>query len=219
MFIIDPIKNLPELIAETTNSGRFYVTPNGVKLNSVTTVLGAKAKEAIAAWRKKVGEEEANRIMKHASERGTAMHELCEKYLLNERITWNSTNNLLAFDMFKTIKPHLNKIGLIHCLETALYSERLGLAGRTDCIGYYDKTLSVIDFKTATKPKREEHILSYFCQCTSYGIMVKEQLNIRPTQAVIIMAVENAPPEIFIRPLVNYVKPLMEYIEYFNNHK
>ena len=73
-----------DLLAETTKSGRKYNCPNGVSYPSVTTVLSILSEDAIAAWRKRVGEEEANKISHRASTRGTAVHSIIEKYLDND---------------------------------------------------------------------------------------------------------------------------------------
>ena len=145
MFKYCPPKELKDLQSETFPDGkRYYTLEDGTKLPSVTTVLGAQKKDAIMAWRKRVGEVEANRISKAATGRGTNVHTLCERYLNNE-----SLGDIMpdAKEMFKSIKPLLNRINNIHYQEQALWSKQLGMAGRVDCIGEFDGVLSVIDFK------------------------------------------------------------------------
>ena len=73
-----------DLKAENTSSGRLYKTPTGKKYPSVTTVLSSYGKKELFEWRERVGAEEANKIAGRASRRGTALHTVCEKYLLNE---------------------------------------------------------------------------------------------------------------------------------------
>ena len=135
MFTYCPPRDLQDLKSQTFPDGkRYYTTPDGVRLPSVTTVIGAKGKEAILKWRAKVGEEVANKISKQATSRGTNLHTICENYLNND------PKYLLkvmpdALEMFKSIKPLLNRIDNIHYQEQALWSKGIGMAGRVDCIG------------------------------------------------------------------------------------
>ena len=78
-------KTLPEIHTETINGKRFYVTPEGKKYPSITTVLSGRSKEGINRWRKSVGDDVANQIMRTAAKRGTAVHQLVEDYLNNDR--------------------------------------------------------------------------------------------------------------------------------------
>ena len=73
-----------DLIAETTGSGRIYKDPDGKEYPSVTTVLKILSEEKIQAWRARVGEEEANRVSRIASTRGTTVHNMIEKYIAND---------------------------------------------------------------------------------------------------------------------------------------
>lgn len=139
------LNNVPLLIdlkSVTTDDGRYYVTPDGDKYNSVTTVIGAKSKKSILEWRKRVGEQEANRISARASSRGTAMHSLIEDYLNNKLNEEKYKEKVLPLFMFKSLKPLLDKINNIHVLEGALYSDKLRLAGRVDCIAEYENELT-----------------------------------------------------------------------------
>ena len=153
MFNYCPPKKIPDLQSVTLPNGkRSYTLPDGSSVPSVTTVLGAMKKKAIMEWRRRVGEEEANRISKKATGRGTNVHKICENYLNNEK---DYLKGIMpdAIEMFHSIKPYLNKINNIHYQEQALWSKQLGMAGRVDCIGEYDGVLSSIDFKTSKKIK------------------------------------------------------------------
>jgi len=188
MFNYCPPKELKDLKSETFPDGkRYYTLEDGTKLPSVTTVLGAQKKDAIMAWRKRVGEVEANRISKAATGRGTNVHTLCERYLNNE-----SLGDIMpdAKEMFKSIKPLLNRINNIHYQEQALWSKQLGMAGRVDCIGEFDGVLSVIDFKTSKKIKSKVEIEDYFWQTSAYALMYEELIGASINNLVIIMAVE-----------------------------
>jgi len=146
------------------------------------------------AWRKAVGEEEANRISSRAARRGTAIHSLCEDYLLNKEV------NPTPFDLevFNSIKPHLNRINNVHCLETQLYSDHLQVAGTVDCIAEFDGRLSIIDFKTSKRVKSRDDIHGYFMQTSAYAVMFEERTGIPVDRLVIIMSVDDSDPLIFI---------------------
>jgi ATP-dependent exoDNAse (exonuclease V) beta subunit len=147
-----------ELKSETTNKGRTYVTPRGDVYPSVTTVLSPYSKDAILSWRKRVGEEVANKISTQASSRGTKLHSVCESYLLNE-IEKEQMQMIMpdTKELFFKIKSHLDtNIGTIYSIERPLFSDKLKIAGKADCIAEWNGELSVIDFKTSSKEKQEE---------------------------------------------------------------
>jgi hypothetical protein len=211
-------KEIPNLISETQPNGtRFYVTPSGVKLPSVTTVVGAKKKQAIMEWRNRVGEQEANRISRIATGRGNRVHNLAEKYLKNEKIDWVSEMPDSVV-MFRSLIPSMQRINNIHYIEQSLWSEKIGLAGRVDLIAEWDGTLSVIDFKTSKKIKTKEDVPEYFAQCTAYSAMYEEHVGIPIEQIVIIMAVEDEKPLIFVEKTQDHLNNLLEHIEFYRKN-
>jgi len=210
---------LPDLKSETHTDGkRYYTSPSGKRLPSVTTVVGAMKKQAIMEWRNRVGEVEANRISKLATGRGNRVHDLAERYLKNEEIVW-VREMPDSVEMFRTLIPHLHRINNIHYIEQALWSERIGLAGRVDLIAEWDGVLSVIDFKTSKKIKKKEDIQDYFAQCTAYAGMYEEHVSVPVDQIVIVMAVENEEPLIFIEKTGDHINTLLEHIEFYLNKK
>src|SRR6056300_1315333 len=161
MFDHVKMKALPELECETLPTGRTYITPEGNKYPSITTILSERSKEGIKAWRAKVGEEVANKISTQAATRGTAVHQLAEDYL-NNKEDWSKgsmPSNLFAFNQIKTILD--KRVNNIWAQEVPLYSDKFMIAGRVDCIAEFDGELTIIDFKTARKPKKEEWIDNY----------------------------------------------------------
>lgn len=204
---------LLELNTETLNNKRHYITPVG-KFPSITSVLGSFPNEGLMKWRKRVGEEEANKVSRIASNRGTKMHSLCEKYLLNEEVN-NKSTTPDAFQSFISIRPFLNKINNIHFLECPLYSQRLKVAGRSDCIAEYDEKLSLIDFKTSKREKSEEYIEDYFLQGCFYSLCYGELTGISVKNIVIIIAVDDGDSQVFIKNTKDYVKPLLEKINFY----
>jgi genome maintenance exonuclease 1 len=208
-------RRLPVLEQYTAPDGvRFYNTPTGEKYPSVTTVLSLLGRENIAKWRKRVGAENANTIARVAAGRGTGVHNRIEHYLNNVNAIQPPTP--LVQEMFGSIRPELDKIDNIHCQETRMFSHHLRMAGTVDCIGEYDGKLSVIDFKTSTKPKREEWISSYFMQCAAYAIMYEEIACIPVTQLVVLVAVEeDCTVQVFKQHRDNWAKPLLKVREQY----
>ena len=214
-FVYCPPKDLQDLKSETFPDGRrYYTLEDGTKLPSVTTVIGAQKKQVIMEWRKRVGEETANKISRQATRRGTNVHTLCERYLNNEPLGEIMPD---AKEMFKSLRPYLNKINNIHYQETALWSKTLGMAGRVDCIGEYNGELSVIDFKTSKRIKTIDDIQDYFWQTTAYALMYEEIIGNPINNLVVIMAVENEKPLIFKQKTENHIDGLVKAIEYYRN--
>ena len=215
MFNYCPPVKLPDLESKTFEDGkRYYVTPEGEKLPSVTTVLGAMKKAEIMAWRKRVGEEAANAISRKAAGRGTNVHTLCERYLNNQDL-----GNIMpdAKEMFTDLVPYLDNIDNIWYQEQALWSHQLGLAGRVDCIAEYEGKLSVIDFKTSKRIKTKENIQDYFWQTCAYALMTEELTGIPVNDLVIIMAVDNEKPIIFKEKTEDHIEGLLKAIQFYNN--
>lgn len=193
---------------------RRYVTPSGNKYPSITTIMSWQSAKAIAEWRSRVGTEEANRISKQATRRGTALHNICERYLQNEDILGENVSFESRY-MFNAIKPVLdNNIENIHCIETRLYSNFLGVAGTTDCIAEYNGKMSIIDFKTARKIKEKKHISHYFMQTAGYAIMYEELTGIPVPQIVIIM-VSDEDHMVFVEKRDNYTRQLIELVKQY----
>jgi genome maintenance exonuclease 1 len=217
MFTYCPPKDLQDLKSETFPDGkRYYTLPDGTKLPSVTTVIGAQKKHIFQAWRNRVGEEVANEISKKATTRGTKIHKMCEDYLNNEKLDYIPDAN---WEMFLTLKPHLNRINNVHYQEQALWSKQLGMAGRVDCIAEFDGTLSVIDFKTSKKIKSNEDIEDYFWQTTAYALMYEELIGAPINDIVIIMAVDDNSPLIFKQKTEDHIDGLVKAIQFYKEQK
>jgi CRISPR/Cas system-associated exonuclease Cas4 (RecB family) len=201
-----------DLEASTLSSGRVYTTPTNVKYPSVTTVMSRLSKDGIMEWRARVGEEEANRVMRLASGRGTIVHDLMEKYVRGDEID--------ETDMM----PHHRKSyhGLADILderltewyvqEKAMWSDHLGVAGRVDLVGRFDGVRTIIDFKTSLKPKRKEWISNYFMQSAAYSIMYEERTGVSIPNIVIVMDIDGHEPIVFKEHRDNWVKQLQQAI-------
>ena len=211
-----------EMTAEMVEGKRVYLTPEGKKYPSVTTVISSNPKKAkaIARWRKNVGEEKANNITKRSTTRGTHFHSIVEDYFNNKLDLNDYKEYPLPVVMFKNSRDSLNKINNILLQEAALYSDHLELAGRVDCIAEYNGVLSIIDFKTSAKEKKEQYLYDYFVQETAYACMLLERYKLRVKQLVTIVSCEDGETQVVIRPLKKeYLASLFKYIdEYQNKH-
>ena len=207
------LANRPELSfgmrTENKNGKRHYATPSGELYPSITTILSEFNKAAIQKWRKRVGETEANKISGKASRRGTSLHSVCESYIQNEdRFLDEQTPNIT--ELFKTIEPFLERIDNVHGVELALYSDHFGVAGRTDLIAEFDGKLSVIDYKTSNRTKKKDWCESYFAQCAFYAIAYEELTKIPVPQVVVIIAVDNEQPQLFVEKRDDWVDKIWE---------
>lgn len=202
---------LENLKTVTVHGKRHYELPDGSLVQSVTTILDrALDKTALFEWKARVGDVEAQKITTQAANRGTAIHNICEAYLLNKE-EYPPNSMPTNIDSFKQIKPYLDaNINKIYGIEAPLYSYRLKTAGRTDCIAEWNGIPSIIDFKTSRKLKKEEWIESYFIQATTYSLMAEELTNLTIPQIVIIIAVDNEEPQLFVKNKSQYVNRVNE---------
>ena len=203
---------LPNISTQNIEGKRFYVTPEGNKYPSITTVLSGRNKEGILKWRQSVGNDVANQIMRQAASRGTAVHQLVEDYLNNADL---SKQDVLPLALFTLLKPELDNINNIVIQEGGLYSDKWGIAGRVDCIAEYQGKLSVIDFKTSTKEKKEAWVENYFIQGSAYCEMYEERFNQEINQVVILIVTEDGAVQTFIKDKKDYLPLLKPAIEEF----
>ena len=204
-----------ELESTTTEKGRVYKVPGGNLYPSITTVLSSYNKQAILEWRQRVGEEKANEISRKAAGRGTKLHNTVEKYLLNEMTDMKIKTMMpdikeMFFDMRKIIDEN---IGDIYGIEQPLYSHKLKLAGRCDCIAEWNGELAIVDWKTASRTKDKDHIQNYFMQATAYAEMFEERTGRAIDTIVVAISVQSESPQLFVEKKSKYLLPLNEYNE------
>lgn len=221
MFTHEPVElKYGSLVCETLPTGRTYVTPEGRKYPSITTVLNILNEDFVREWRKNVGEEEANRVSRVAGKRGDSTHTIVERYLSNEnpKATDYMPN---AWGSFLSVRKALDKrLGKIYLQEKPLYSDHLQVAGRVDLVADFDGKRSIVDIKTSNRVKSEEDIENYFMQESGYAIMFEERTGIPITQLVTVMAVDHmAEPLVFIQHRDQWVKPLRETIREYQRRR
>lgn len=212
--------NLPSLEREMIDGVRYYKVGDKdepQKFVSITSVISHFNKEKFASWRQRVGNEEADKITRKSTSRGTDAHTLIEHHLRNLELP---TVQPISEHLFKIAKPALDRINNIYTLEGSLYSQYLGVAGTVDCIAEFDGELSIIDFKTSKQPKPRDWIDGYFVQCCAYACMLHELTGLSVKKFVIIMTCENGEVEVYEEyDKTKYIRLLTQYIKKFVNDK
>ena len=214
VFTHIPLSNPPpDLECVTTPTARHYVTPDGNRYPSITTVLSILSDEAIEEWRRRVGQEKAAQISEYASNRGTNLHACLEDYIKNKEIIFPNDEKSKVRIMFNRMKRILNDVDDVVAQEIPLYSDKLGIAGRCDLCASYKMIPSTIDFKGSTKAKKRDWILGYFIQATAYSLMIEERTGHKTEQIVILMSGEtDFSAQVFVDDRKNYIHQLNEVI-------
>jgi predicted heme/steroid binding protein len=210
-FVHEKLFDCEELGVENGENGRFYITPDGKRYPSVTTVLSLGTDQSWKEkWIKRVGEDKAKSVSKKATVRGESVHGIAENYLSNKE-DYKASFNPFDVENFESIRPVLDKnIGKIYALEVPLYSHLLRTAGRVDCIAEWNGTLSIVDFKTSKKLKKIEHIQNYLLQKSAYAYMVYELFGLPVTQIVTAICVDHESPQIFVKKTKDYLPMFIE---------
>ena len=208
----------PELEVHNIKGLRFYETPTGEKYPSITTVLGKQPgkQKGLQEWRERVGVAQAQIISGKAARRGSVFHNIVENYLLDKDISDFKQQNFMAWCMFGEMKSHLDeKINEIVLQEQSMFSAKFKVAGRCDLIGVYKDKLSVVDFKTTTRTKKEEWIDDYFIQCAAYSSMFEEHTGEPVEDVVIMMVAEDGEVQLFEKKTADYLPKLEKIMDDF----
>ncbi len=222
MFNHVNVGELPAVTTETIDRKRFYVTPEGNKYPSVTTVLGVRKNKELFEWRKKVGEEVAGYIARTAAQKGTKVHHMCEDYLNNMHVNYpdkweEHKKNFFPWCLFTQLKSVLKNIDNIHFQEAGLYSDKYGIAGRVDCIAEYNGKLSIIDFKTSTKSRNDDWNYNYYVQASAYAEMYEERMGPPIEQIVILVVTDDGTVQEFVKKKEQmYLDTLTETLDIFH---
>ena len=193
---------------------RFYATPDGKNLPSVTTILD-KTKppekvEALNQWRRRVGIEKAQQITTEAANRGTRMHTYLEQYVKDGVIKERGSNpySWPSHAMAKVVVEHgLKNVNEFWGIEVPLYFPGI-YAGTTDGAGIHLNEEAILDYKQTNKPKKREWIDDYFMQLCAYAEAHNELHGTNINKGVVLMCVKPDLDEQF-----NITKP-PEYQEF-----
>jgi genome maintenance exonuclease 1 len=202
--MLNPKYNYSQINREMLDGRRYYVTPTGSRVPSVTTILDrtkpAESRQALAEWRKRVGEQRAQQITTEAANRGTRMHKWLENYVQHGAAGEPGTHpeSQRSHKMAMTIiEQGFKNVTEVWGNEVPLYFPEL-YAGTTDCVGVHGGEDAILDFKQSNKPKRREWIDDYFLQLTAYALAHNEVYGTNIRKGVVMMSVrpeDGADPE------------------------
>jgi genome maintenance exonuclease 1 len=186
----------------------------------VTTVTGWKKRAFFAKWRRE-NPEESKRVLS----RGTKLHSLIETYIRNDlteaalSLSQQTQSATSEVNLFTAMQADIDRIGKVFAIEVPLWSNTVGLAGRTDCIGEFDGVPSVIDFKSSNYPKSEDSIQDYFMQATAYSLMWQDRTGHRLRNIAILIGVEDGGCQVFTADPMEYVEQLVETIRQYREEQ
>ena len=196
---------------DTKSTGRTYKIPNIGKYPSITTILGKTANQMwLQIWRENVGDEEADRISKEATDRGSLVHDYLERFWNEEDITTNLSKEkpdvrLMTNNLIKATKKGKMKV---YGQERVVYSKELKYAGRVDVIGEWEGQPAIIDYKTARKTKYAKYIKDYYIQCAAYAQAHNEIYGSNISKLVILITVEDKDVQVFKANLIHHLPDL-----------
>ena len=202
-MLLKSIYEYPSISRQQSEIGRQYLTPDGMKVPSVTTILDKtkpeEKRQALYEWRKRVGEAEANAITKAATSRGTIMHKRLEDYIAGEmkppgsNIVHQEAAKMADRIIAEFVDPHIDEIwgSEVNLYYTGLY------AGTTDCVGMWKGKPAIMDFKQTNKPKKREWIDDYFLQLSAYAHAHNHIFGTEINQGVILMCSSDLETQLF----------------------
>jgi genome maintenance exonuclease 1 len=221
-FNIDLIDvDTPVLERVEINGIRHYVGDinKGDPYPSVTSILKVdpESQAGLAKWRARVGDAKADEIGKIASVRGNTIHEAIENYLENGVVPTRDTHSIDDLNSFNVLRSAADKsIDNIRMIEGRMVSKTLRTAGTVDMIAEYEGVLSVVDWKTSLRPKKEEYVRNYFAQEAAYAFMFFENTGIMVDQIVTIIAVDEIGSQIFVEKAADWLPRFQQFRQMFD---
>lgn len=198
--------------------GRHYSTPTGGYYPSVTSIVGILNEKHINAWINRVGEEEATRVKKEASEHGTRWHDLMEKSLREGLQTIPFGKEFFAvYPMI--VNEVYPKISNIRAIEHRMWSDTVACAGTVDLIADYDGVLSIIDWKTASHEKKPSDVMSYWMQTAAYAIMLKERHGLEAEQLVLVINEYDQSYSVYTQPSKYWIRQFERLREFYREKR
>lgn len=192
--------------AVITGGMRIYQLGEDKLYPSITTILGHSVpdekKNALEAWKQRLGEKKANEVSKAAADRGTAVHALIERHLKGETIDPKEYQDT-HYALFRSLRLELKQINKVIAQEVVLYSDAFQVAGRCDLVCEYKGEMAIVDYKTSSRVKSREEIGDYWLQAAFYAIAHNEMTGSEIKKLVIMMGVENKLPMIFRQELTD----------------
>lgn len=180
-----------EQLNDPVTRKRVYLTPDGERLPSVTTILSAtKDMTHLNEWKNRVGEDKAKQITTEAAGVGTAMHANLERFIVGmERQPGSNPVHVVANKMADAIiNKGLKDVNEVWAMEQSLYFPGL-YSGTTDLVAVYKGNPSVCDYKQTNKPKKAEWVEDYYMQLMAYIMAHNEVYGTDIREGHIFMAV------------------------------
>jgi genome maintenance exonuclease 1 len=187
---------------------RVYLTPDGERLPSVTTILSAtKDMTHLNEWKKRIGHEKAQQITTEAAGVGTAMHGNLERFLAGlQRQPGNNPVHVQANKMADVIIENgLSKVNEVWAMEQSLYFPGL-FSGTTDLVGIHEGEPAIMDHKQTNKPKKAEWVEDYYLQLVAYAEAHNEVYGTKIRKGVIFMCSRDFQYQQFDLTPANYNK-------------
>jgi ATP-dependent exoDNAse (exonuclease V) beta subunit len=173
--------------------------------------------EGIRKWRERVGEEEANRVSHMATQRGTAVHQIMEDYILDQDpITKPMPIHLAtASKLKKWVDIYVGDVKLV---EGQLFSHHLRTAGTVDLVAEWEGEMAIIDWKTSKYAKKRHYIENYFMQEAAYAVMFEERTGIPVKKLVTAVAYDepNGGTQLFVENRDDWIDRFIELREMYD---
>lgn len=196
VFVYNPRFDYQPIPRVTLDGRRFYATPDGQRLPSVTTILDRtkpeESKQALEQWRRNVGHARAQQITTEAANRGTRMHTYLENYVKTGEMPIRGSNPFSwpSYVMAQeVVSQGLKNVSEFWGIEVPLYFPGI-YAGTTDGAGIHLGQESILDYKQSNKPKKREYITDYFLQLCAYAEAHNELHGTNIRKGVILMCVK-----------------------------
>lgn len=205
----------PKSQRELIDDKRHYVVGEE-KLPSVTTILSAtmpeEKRKSLDAWKQRIGNTEAQRVVTTAANRGTSMHTILEHYITGENYLDLTDVGRNAHSMAQTIFQEgiKGKINEYFGVEAVMYYPDL-YAGQTDFVAVHDGKPTIIDFKQSNRPKKREWIEDYCIQLGAYTMAHNYVYNTGIDKSIIMMCT----PDNYYQEFVIQGKELQDYQHQF----
>ena len=188
------------------------------KYPGVTRVLGGtKDMTGLDAWRARVGDEEADRILEESRVIGNSLDAIFNESLGVNRDSFDleAYSGEVGYKLFKQLQPTIKRIDPIGT-QLKVWNDHLKYMGYLDCLGIYNGKLTLIDCKNSRKEKREEYLEDYWLQTAGYSIALFEMMGMRPSQVMLMVARRDSPfPQIIVRDLKPYVLPFVRRVNQY----
>lgn len=180
---------------------QYYLSDRGDRLPSVTTILNAtkpwEDRQALFDWQQRVGVEEASRITRAASRRGTGTHRYVQRYLQGETVPCPEG----VRPYWESLEPVLKSIDKVRLVEGMVFHQELSYAGMVDCVASYEGVPCICEWKTADKPKQTlDRLYDYPLQVVAYCGAVNQlyqEYNLNLCHALLVVALPDRPAEVF----------------------